>query len=60
VLQHPKGLLAHLPNTFLHHGLCTGFLILYRSRPGLCSLRFLFDRLRRFSRLLWLSLLSLI
>jgi hypothetical protein len=24
VLQHPKSLLAHLPNTFLHHGLCTG------------------------------------
>src|SRR5215204_7773918 len=26
VLQHPKGLLAHLPNTLLHHGLCTGSL----------------------------------
>ena len=23
-IQHPKGLLAHLPNTLLHHGLCTG------------------------------------
>src|SRR5918992_2491092 len=24
VLQHPKSLLAHLPNTLLHHGLCRG------------------------------------
>jgi hypothetical protein len=23
VLQHPKSLDAHLPNTLLHHGLCT-------------------------------------
>src|SRR5215207_7852895 len=23
VLQHPKSLVAHLPNTLLHHGLCT-------------------------------------